>query len=636
VNNIRNIRQLLVTTVAALTSLGIATMSIAADRLTDKAFTTRSEVIAPHGMAATSQPLATQIALDILKAGGSAADAAIAANAALGLMEPVGSGIGGDLFAIVWDADKKELAGLNASGRSPKSLTLEHLKSLGLEKIPALGPLPVSVPGAVDGWFELHQRYGKLPMSEVLAPAIRYAREGFPLSEVIAFYWGRNAQNLKDYAGFAEVYMPGGKAPVKGEMFRNPRLADTYERLGKEGRDVFYSGDMARAIADYMAENEGFLSYEDMASHTSEWIDPVSTNYRGYDVWELPPNGQGIAALQILNVLEGYDIAAMGFGSPEYVHAFVEAKKLAFEDRARFYADMDFYDVPVAKLISKEYAEERRKLIDPDRAARSYPAGDAAIEHGDTIYLTTADADGNMVSLIQSNFRGMGSGMTPGGLGFDRGPSERLRAGQTPVPHHHPRVRHQGRQAAHELRRHGRRHAAPGPRPDHRQHDRLRHEPAGGRRRAADPPHRLQPAHRPGHEGRGHRLSRTRLFPGDGQRPEAKTPPDRRGHGRLRRLPGDHARPRAGRVLRRVRIPQGRARSRLLGPGRAPRAAAGRISGYTQAHSRRAVTRRVTPIRGWVNEEADCGQPAGCRRHVHLWCGLLEQSRPASGRQGYR
>jgi gamma-glutamyltranspeptidase/glutathione hydrolase len=447
VNNIRNIHQLLVTTVAALTSLGIATMSIAADRLTDKAFTTRSEVIAPHGMAATSQPLATQIALDILKAGGSAADAAIAANAALGLMEPVGSGIGGDLFAIVWDADKKELAGLNASGRSPKSLTLEHLKSLGLEKIPALGPLPVSVPGAVDGWFELHQRYGKLPMSEVLAPAIRYAREGFPLSEVIAFYWGRNAQNLKDYAGFAEVYMPGGKAPVKGEMFRNPRLADTYERLGKEGRDVFYSGDMARAIADYMAENEGFLSYEDMASHTSEWIDPVSTNYRGYDVWELPPNGQGIAALQILNVLEGYDIAAMGFGSPEYVHAFVEAKKLAFEDRARFYADMDFYDVPVAKLISKEYAEERRKLIDPDRAARSYPAGDAAIEHGDTIYLTTADADGNMVSLIQSNFRGMGSGMTPGGLGFilqDRGELFSLTEG-------HPNVYEPGKRPFHTI-----------------------------------------------------------------------------------------------------------------------------------------------------------------------------------------
>ncbi|MDH4030027.1 MAG: gamma-glutamyltransferase, partial [Chromatiales bacterium] len=382
-----------------------------------------------------------------LKAGGSAADAAIAANAALGLMEPVGSGIGGDLFAIVWDADKKELAGLNASGRSPKSLTLEHLKSLGLEKIPALGPLPVSVPGAVDGWFELHQRYGKLPMSEVLAPAIRYAREGFPLSEVIAFYWGRNAQNLKDYAGFAEVYMPGGKAPVKGEMFRNPRLADTYERLGKEGRDVFYSGDMARAIADYMKENEGFLSYEDMASHTSEWIDPVSTNYRGYDVWELPPNGQGIAALQILNVLEGYDIAAMGFGSPEYVHAFVEAKKLAFEDRARFYADMDFYDVPVAKLISKEYAEERRKLIDPDRAARSYPAGDAAIEHGDTIYLTTADADGNMVSLIQSNFRGMGSGMTPGGLGFilqDRGELFSLTEG-------HPNVYEPGKRPFHTI-----------------------------------------------------------------------------------------------------------------------------------------------------------------------------------------
>jgi gamma-glutamyltranspeptidase/glutathione hydrolase len=443
----RIIRRPLLTALAALTSFGIATMSIAADRLTDKSFTTRSEVIAPHGMAATSQPLATQVALDILKAGGSAVDAAIAANAALGLMEPVGCGIGGDLFAIVWDANRKELSGLNASGRSPKSLTLEHLKSLGLEKIPALGPLPVSVPGTVDGWFELHGRYGKLPISEVLAPAIRYAREGFPLSDVIAFYWGRNANSLKDYPGFAEVFMPGGKAPVKGEMFRNPRLADTYERLGKEGRDVFYAGDMARAIADYMAENDGFLTYEDMASHTSEWIEPVSANYRGYDVWELPPNGQGIAALQILNILEGYDIAAMGFASPEYVHTFVEAKKLAFEDRARFYADMDFYDVPVAKLISKQYADERRKLIDPERAARSCPAGDASIEHGDTIYLTTADADGNMVSLIQSNYRGMGSGMTPGGLGFilqDRGELFSLIEG-------HPNVYEPGKRPFHTI-----------------------------------------------------------------------------------------------------------------------------------------------------------------------------------------
>ena len=417
-------------------SLMTASLSIAGDRLTGELFATRSEVIAPHGMAATSQPLATQIALDVLKAGGSAVDAAIAANAALGLMEPVGSGIGGDLFAIVWDAKKKELTGLNASGRSPQSLTLDHFKSEGIDKIPAFGPLSVSVPGAVDGWFELHARYGKLPISDVLAPAIRYAREGFPVSEVIAYYWGRNAESLKDYPGFAEVFMPNGKAPAKGEMFRNPYLADTYEQLVRGGRNAFYKGDIARAIGEYMAEQGGFLSYDDFAAHTSDWVEPRSTNYRGWDVWELPPQGQGIAALQILNILEGYDIAGMGFGSPAHVHAFVEAKKLAFEDRAKFYADMDFVDVPVDGLISKDYAERRRALIDPERAAMTYPAGDELLEQGDTIYLTTADADGNMVSLIQSNFRGMGSGMTPGKLGFvlqDRGELFTLEEGHANV-----------------------------------------------------------------------------------------------------------------------------------------------------------------------------------------------------------
>ncbi|MEJ2604303.1 MAG: gamma-glutamyltransferase [Gammaproteobacteria bacterium] len=394
------------------------------DRITGETFASRSEVIAPHAMAATSQPLATQIALDILKAGGSAVDAAIAANAALGLMEPVGCGIGGDLFAIVWDADKKELAGLNASGRSPASLTLEYFREQGMEKIPALGPLPVSVPGTVDGWFELHGRYGRLPMKEILAPAIRYAREGFPVSELIAYYWQRNAEYLKEYPGFAETFMPNGRAPRKGEMFANPRLADTLEKIATEGRDVFYRGEMARTIADYMQENGGFLTYEDMANHRSEWVEPVSTTYRGWEVFELPPNGQGIAALQMLNILEGFDIAAMGFGSADYLHVLAEAKKLAFEDRARYYADMDFADVPVGRLVSKDYAAQRRELIDMTRASRTLPAGDMQLENGDTIYLTVADGDGNMVSLIQSNYRGMGSGMTPGDLGFvlqDRG-----------------------------------------------------------------------------------------------------------------------------------------------------------------------------------------------------------------------
>jgi len=394
------------------------------DRVSGEAHASRSEVIAPHGMAATSQPLATQIALDILKAGGSAADAAIAANAALGLMEPTGCGIGGDLFAIVWDAEKKELTGLNASGRAPKSISLQYFRDQGLDSIPPRGPLPVSVPGTVDGWFELHARYGRLPMDELLAPAIAYATDGFPVSEYIAYVWAINTEKLKDFPGFADTFMPGGKPPGKGQLFRNPRLANTYQTIAKEGRDAFYKGEIARKIDSYITEHGGFLRYEDLAEHRSEWVTPVSTNYRGYDIYELPPNGQGIAALQILNILEGFDIKSMGFGTADYIHTFVEAKKLAFEDRAKFYADMDFVTVPVDALVSKEYANERRKLIDSDKAAMSYSAGDAALDAGDTIYLTVADEDGNMVSLIQSNYRGMGSGMTPGDLGFilqDRG-----------------------------------------------------------------------------------------------------------------------------------------------------------------------------------------------------------------------
>jgi len=406
---------------------------LAMDRVTGKMFATRSEVIATHGMAATSQPLATQVALDILKSGGNAIDAAIAANAVLGLVEPTGNGIGGDLFAIVWDVKTQKLYGLNASGRSPQSLTLEYFKDNNLDSIPAYGPLPVSVPGAVDGWFELHGKFGALGMDKILAPAIAYAREGFPVSELIAYYMDRSVSRLGKYEGFEETYMPSGHTPRKGEIFKNPRLARTLERIAEGGRDEFYKGEIAHTIADFMKSQGGFLSYEDLASHRSDWVEPVSTSYRGYDVWELPPNGQGIAALQILNVLEGYDIAGMGFGSADYVHTFIEAKKLAFEDRAKFYADPDFNKIPVAELISKAYADERRKLIDPARAARSYDAGNPALQEGDTVYLATADAVGNMVSLIQSNYRGMGSGMIPTDLGFilqDRGELFSLTEGQ--------------------------------------------------------------------------------------------------------------------------------------------------------------------------------------------------------------
>jgi gamma-glutamyltranspeptidase/glutathione hydrolase len=406
-------------------SMGLALLFTAAfsqDRITGKAFATRSEVIAQHGIACTSQPLATQVALDILKAGGNAIDAAIAANALLGLVEPTGNGIGGDLFAIVWDAETKQLYGLNASGRSPKSLTIEYFKENGYDKIPAYGPLPVSVPGCVDGWFELNKRFGSMDMDQILKPAIGYAREGFPVTELIAYYWAGNARSLSRFPNVKEVYMPGGKAPKKGEIFKNPFLASTLEALAEGGRDAFYKGEIAQTIDAFMKEQGGFLSYEDLASHTSEWVEPVSSNYRGYDVWELPPNGQGIAALQILNILEGFDIASMGFGSSEYIHHFVEAKKLAFEDRAKYYADPAFNQLPVEELISKEYAARRAELINPQRASRNLDAGE--MEHGNTIYMTVADKHGNMVSLIQSNFRGLGSGMCPPGLGFilqDRG-----------------------------------------------------------------------------------------------------------------------------------------------------------------------------------------------------------------------
>lgn len=394
----------------------------AQDRVTGHAFATRSEVIAQNGMAATSHPLATQIALDILKDGGNAIDAAIAANAALGLMEPTGCGIGGDLFAIVWSAEDQKLYGLNGSGRSPYTLTLDYFKEQNLDKIPAFGPLPVTVPGTVDAWYELHDKWGSKPMTDILAPAIRYARQGFPVTELIGHYLTLSARRFKDYPNFAATYMPDGQPLTKGDIFKNPDLADTYTAIAQGGRDAFYKGAIAQTIADFIQAQGGFLSTRDLADHTSEWVTPLSTNYRGYDVWELPPNGQGTAALQMLNILEGYDIASMGFGSADYLHVFTEAKKIAFEDRAKYYADPDFNTLPIDTLISKGYAAARRAEIRMDRAARNYDAYE--LEQGNTIYMTVADQYGNMVSLIQSNYRGMGSGMVPPGLGFmlqDRG-----------------------------------------------------------------------------------------------------------------------------------------------------------------------------------------------------------------------
>ena len=392
------------------------------DRITGELFSTRSEVIAENGMVATSHPLATQIGIDILKDGGNAIDAAIAANAAIGLMEPTGNGIGGDLFAIIWIEKDKKLYGLNASGRSPKNLTLDYFKENNMTQIPAYGPLPVSVPGCVDGWFEMHKRFGKISMEDILNPAINYAENGFPVTELVSYYMEVANKNFNQYPNFKETYHINGYTPKKGQLFKNKDLGKTLRLIAENGRKGFYEGPVAKTISDFIIDQGGFLSFEDLKNHSSDWIEPVSTNYRGYDIWELPPNGQGIAALQILNLLESFDIKSMGFGSAEYIHHFVEAKKIAFADRAKYYADMDFNNIPVNYLISKEYANKRRQEINKTEAAKTVVAGE--IENGDTIYLTTSDKEGNMVSLIQSNYRGMGSGMVPPGLGFmlqDRG-----------------------------------------------------------------------------------------------------------------------------------------------------------------------------------------------------------------------
>jgi len=399
------------------------------DRITGKSFATRSEVLGRHGMVCTSVPAATEVGLDILKKGGSAVDAAIAANATLGLMEPVSNGIGGDLFAIVYSAKDNKLYGINGSGRAPLDLSYEQMKAevakLNRKAIPPFGMLPITVPGTVDAWAELHRRFGKLKLSDDLAPAIRYAEEGFPVTDLIAYYWGFGPRLYKDLPGaFFETYTLDnkGRTPAKGDIFKNPALAKTLWLIGEKGRDAFYKGEITDKIDRFMQQNGGFLRKVDFEKHSSTWIDPVSTNYRGYDIFELPPNGQGIAALQILNILEGFDLKAMGRNSPETLHTMIEAKKIVWADRAKYYADPAFAKIPLTNLLSKEYAAERRKLIDSTHAAKTVAAG--KIDNGDTIYMCTADEEGNMVSLIQSNYRGMGSGIVVPGLGFmfhDRG-----------------------------------------------------------------------------------------------------------------------------------------------------------------------------------------------------------------------
>ena len=390
----------------------------AADRTEGRGFATRSIVYGEHGMVAAAHPLAVQIGVDTLRDGGSAVDAAIAVNAALGFLEPTANGIGGDLFAIVWDAEEKKLYGLNGSGRSPLALTADKLTPRANGTINLYSPDAWSVPGTVDGWFTLHGKFGKLPMKRILQPAIEAAEEGRPVPQLIAALWARSARLFADKPGFAATFLPDGQSPNEGELFRNPALAKSYRLLAEEGRDAFYDGQIAQAIVDFSTAEGGYFTLEDFKRHSSEWVEPESTTYRGATLYELPPNGQGIAALQMLNILEGFDLRAMGRDSADFWHVMTEAKKLAFEDRAKFYADMQFADVPVEGLISKSYGSERAKLIDMSRAARRVVAGNPRLHHGDTTYLSVADSKGNMVSLIQSNYTGFGSGYVVEGWGF--------------------------------------------------------------------------------------------------------------------------------------------------------------------------------------------------------------------------
>jgi gamma-glutamyltranspeptidase/glutathione hydrolase len=402
---------------------------------------TRSSVVAPNGAAATAHPLATQTALDVLKAGGSAVDAAIAANAMLGLVEPTGNGIGGDLFAIVWDPETQQLYGYNGSGRSPMGATLDDMKAkadefMQGEEIPPFGAAPVTVPGTVDGWYALHDKFGKQPMNMNLEPAIQYARNGAPIPEVIAYYWGRNATRLQEAAdsGMLEEFDNAkatyfSPAPKEGSLFRNPDLADTLERIAYKGRDEFYSGETAHIMGDYFERIGGFLTYEDFAAHTGEWVEPICVTYRDdYKVCELPPNTQGIAALQMLQMLERFDLREMGFGSADSIMAQVEAKRLAFADRAAGYADPETSGIDPAIFVRPGYNAERADTIDLGQAmappAPGFADADAKLNDGDTTYLTVTDKNGMMVSLIQSNYRGMGTGLVADGLGFmfqDRG-----------------------------------------------------------------------------------------------------------------------------------------------------------------------------------------------------------------------
>ncbi len=401
---------------------------------------TRSAVRAMNGMIATSQPLASAAGLRILQQGGNAVDAAVAAAAVLCVVEPMMVSPGGDLFALVWDAKKKELKALNASGRAPMAASIDALKQRGFKDMPDKGIHTVTVPGAVDGWGKLLERYGSMKLAQVLQPAIEYAEQGFPVTDVIAADW-QLAGSFKDNPDFARTFLPNGKPLEPGEIFTNKNLANSLRKIAAEGPDAFYRGEIAAKIVKFANEQGGFHTLRDFARQTSNWIDPISTTYRGHTVYELPPNTQGLAALEMLNILEGYDLKSLGHNTAEYLHLLIEAKKLAYADRAKQIADPDFYKAPLDRLLSKDYAAEQRKHIDP---AKIYDPSQKDPRGGeDTVYLTVIDKDRNVVSFIQSIFSAFGSGLVAGdtgivlhnrgaGFSFDPQHPNRLEGGKRP------------------------------------------------------------------------------------------------------------------------------------------------------------------------------------------------------------
>lgn len=377
---------------------------------------TEQPVFAPHGMVACAHYLATQAGVQILAQGGNAIDAAIAASAVMTVVYPATCSAGGDIFLLIWDARTRQIYALNGSGRAPRGMTPEYFAAQGMSSIPERGPLSISVPGAVDGWFEALERFGSLPPASIFAAAIALAEDGMPVTAKMSKALTNSASLLANWASSANTYLPEKRAPLPGERLRQPDLARTYRLLASEGREAFYRGPIGRTIAEYVQQCGGVLSAEDLASHHSDWTTPISTLYRDYEVYEFPPNSQGLVALEMLNILEGYDLAKLGYQSAEYLHLLLEAKKLAFNDRDRYISDPAFVDIPVERLLSKAYAAEQRTHIKPDRAM-PFQAGEVEKE-GDTMYLCAADSQGNVVSLIHSLYMGIGSGVVGGNTGI--------------------------------------------------------------------------------------------------------------------------------------------------------------------------------------------------------------------------